>query len=289
VLSGLAEPAVAVEAAPSPAHDQTLTAAPDVSEARFSQPAQSAATWQDAEGTVHVQPSTSETTVSIRQFINYRMESVVEIHVDGQWISYPSPSVSGIQVHADGAQQPVDVSAGVTKPVRWIESTAVDGVFTQLESGATEWADSDPFATVPTVQPAVSANIPWMGPLAEGELVTDAPGTGTDTGSDGPGDPGDPGDPGGPTEPVGRPVIVGFNAQTEPPIWRFFGHVEDNTSVEGLTVYFGGLLRGRMAIVDPSGLFEIITSLGPNPLGYVSAYVIDGDGLRSELEVIIVS
>jgi hypothetical protein len=60
------------------------------------------------------------------------------------------------------------------------------------------------------------------------------------------------------------------------------GGVVDDKDPAGLTVYFGGLLAGRTAIVDRFGTFELIVALGSGIVGYVNAYTIDRDGLRSD-------
>jgi hypothetical protein len=87
---------------------------------------------------------------------------------------------------------------------------------------------------------------------------------------------------GGPGQPLLPPVIMDFTGDFQGDVWRFSGTVLDDKSVTGLTVDFGGLLAGRTAQVDQFGMFEIFVLLGSHPVGTISAYTIDLDGLRSQ-------
>ena len=82
--------------------------------------------------------------------------------------------------------------------------------------------------------------------------------------------------------PLVPPRIVDFEGESQAGYWLLQGSVTDDKDPAGLTVYFGGLLAGRTAIVDRFGTFELIVALGSGIVGYVNAYTIDRDGLRSD-------
>lgn len=91
------------------------------------------------------------------------------------------------------------------------------------------------------------------------------------------------GPPSGSGLPLLPPIIENYSASCQGEYWRFSGRVLDDKDVAGLTIRFGGLLTGCTATVDEDGFFEYIAVLGFNPVGSVSAYTIDLDGLRSEI------
>ncbi len=82
--------------------------------------------------------------------------------------------------------------------------------------------------------------------------------------------------------PLVPPRIVDFQGEGQSGYWLLQGSVTDDKDPAGLTVYFGGLLAGRTATVDRFGTFELIVALGSGIVGYVNAYTIDRDGLRSD-------
>lgn len=96
------------------------------------------------------------------------------------------------------------------------------------------------------------------------------------------------GPPRGSGLPLLPPIIENFSASCQGEYWRFSGRVLDDKDVAGLTIRFGGLLNGCTATVDEDGFFEYIAVLGFNPVGSVSAYTIDLDGLRSETVSLLV-
>ncbi len=78
------------------------------------------------------------------------------------------------------------------------------------------------------------------------------------------------------------PSIMNFQGVQGPNGWTFSGSVQDDESVEGLTVNFGGLLSGQTASVAADGTFSITVVLEPDAQGIVTAVVTDLDGLTSE-------
>jgi hypothetical protein len=64
--------------------------------------------------------------------------------------------------------------------------------------------------------------------------------------------------------------------------WTFSGQVIDDSSVDGLTVTFGGLLEGHTTTVGTDGTFEHVANLPSGTSGVVTATVTDRDGLTSE-------
>jgi hypothetical protein len=169
------------------------------------------------------------------------------------------------------------VGANVDKSVVLVEPGSIGRVLVEPPTAASVASPLPEELAWPAHLAAPATTPVVMGPLGEGEI-----GGGTLGGGGGPGDPGDPGDPGGSGEVTGRPVIEDFAAQAEGPVWRFYGYVHDDDPVEGLTVAFGGLLKGRVAVVDFNGLFEVILWLGQYPKGIVTAVTWDRDGLQSE-------
>ncbi|MHB0956491.1 MAG: hypothetical protein ACYC0X_10205 [Pirellulaceae bacterium] len=95
-----------------------------------------------------------------------------------------------------------------------------------------------------------------------------------------------PEDGGTPTptpDPLLPPSIINFEGENQLGYWVFRGNVTDDKNPAGLKVYFGGLLAGRTTVVDQFSFFEILVSLGVGTVGYVTAYTIDGDGLKSNV------
>jgi hypothetical protein len=82
------------------------------------------------------------------------------------------------------------------------------------------------------------------------------------------------------------PRIVDFEGENELGYWLLQGRVTDDKDPTGLMVYFGGVLAGQRAIVDRFGTFELIFQVGSGIVGYVDAYTVDRDGLRSETVVL---
>jgi hypothetical protein len=79
------------------------------------------------------------------------------------------------------------------------------------------------------------------------------------------------------------PIIVSFiGTQSTPGMWTFTGQVNDDESVHGLMVNFGGMLEGESTMTRPDGTFEFSILLDPNATGIVTVTVTDYDGLTSE-------
>jgi len=85
------------------------------------------------------------------------------------------------------------------------------------------------------------------------------------------------------------PVISGFQCvETMPNKWVFSGTVTDDTSPEGLTVNFLGILEGYSATVDVYGGFSLTVELPSGTTGVVGATVIDEGSLESDVEFVFV-
>jgi hypothetical protein len=63
-------------------------------------------------------------------------------------------------------------------------------------------------------------------------------------------------------------------------LYTFSGHVLDNGDPSQLTIYFGGLISGAFDSVNSDGSFSFTIEL-EDPMGYVTAMVLDGEGLWS--------
>jgi hypothetical protein len=98
-----------------------------------------------------------------------------------------------------------------------------------------------------------------------------------------------PGGPSGSGQPVLPPIIIEFDAACQNGVWLFSGRVLDDADVTGLTIHFGGVLAGRTATVNDEGCFELIITLGPGISGFATAYTIDRNGLKSEIESVRVN
>jgi hypothetical protein len=233
--------------------------------------------FQTADGVVHVQPPTGDTPITVRQFIDYQAQSVVEIDLDGHWTAYPVDSVTEIQVHALSDQQSVVVSANVMVPVEVIDTAAIDAAYAQSDLlSATSSAEQDAALLSTDTDLWAAASLPSDVPPAS-PLDPPPPGGG-----------GMPENPPPPPELI-PPTITYFDAQSEGNIWRFYGQVTDDKPTEGIKVFFGGVLQGRTTLVDQFGFFELIVQLPPPPPGYTqyaSAYAVDRDAMSSKMVVI---
>jgi hypothetical protein len=222
---------------------------------------------QSNDGIVHVLAPDDSSAVVVRQFINYRLQPVVEVELAGSWQSFAADSVSEVQVRSRGATPQVEVTEGVTTPVVEIEADDVDEVF-----GAD---DTDILS--PSSGESVS---PLAEDVADGLLATviDRPATfSARTDSDAEGE--EP--PGGGGDPLLPPTITEFEGLQEIDVWLFNGFVLDDKDVDGLTVTFGGVLDGETAEVDAEGYFELVVQLPVGSRGVVTAHTVDRDDLGS--------
>jgi hypothetical protein len=283
VLSAVPDVVLPADAVPSDMPAELTMMPADVASPRPVAEVARDVAYQTADGTVHVQPASRDTLVSIQQLINYRMQAVVEVSLGTTWQSFPAQSVTGVAIHAVDAQQPVHVAANVDMPVMLVEPGQTGRLLTEPSAAAIPASplQEDLAGAAPFAAPPASSVV--MGPLGEGEI-----GGGTPGGGSGPVDPDDPGDPGPPGPITGEPVIEGFAAQAEGGVWRFYGYVRDNDPVDGLIVALGGILAGRAAAVDFNGLFEVILFLGLNAKGIVTATAWDMDGLQSETVSLVI-
>lgn len=95
-------------------------------------------------------------------------------------------------------------------------------------------------------------------------------------------------------QPNEAPVLVEFTASQVIPVangvlWHFAGSVTDDHLTQGVTVYFGGLLQGRTATVDPStGTFSLTIVLPAGISGTVSAVAVDTGYMVSNVKTVLV-
>jgi len=224
-------------------------------------------------GAVRVAVPAETTDVVVRQFIDYRLQSVVEVQADNHWLSFPSDSVHQVEIDSIASNVNVTVDPLVTKSVRVIDSQAADHAFGEdsmrvlnaevtddqlLEVGALDASTAALVADNPITSPNQ--------PLAEGE-----------------GGPGGSGTPG-----LLAPSITSFTKQEDWGIWRFNGTVIDDKPVAGLTIDFGGVLDGQTATVDGDGNFELVIELPSGTTGTATAQTTDADGLVSNLATVVV-
>ncbi len=216
-------------------------------------------------GVLHVQPAADVASIVVRQFVDFRLEEVVEIEMAGQWIAVPAEQVNAVQVQLLDSNQTVDIDAGVTKPVQLVEplatdqalaanlsDTIADAVITSLPNTST--------GTVPLDASLVGLVLPSDTVATPVALLQSSPGGGIGT----------------------PPQITNFTVAREGNIWQFTGHVTDDKSVAGLIVQFGGLISSSTA-VNEEGNFQFTTTFAPGTDGYVTAITTDGDYLRSNL------
>lgn len=84
------------------------------------------------------------------------------------------------------------------------------------------------------------------------------------------------------------PVITTFEWTHSPGnLYTFYGHVEDE-SAAGLTVTFGGILAGHSTTTFSDGSFAFQIILPEDIEGEVTAQVLDGQGLESEIAIDLV-
>lgn len=196
------------------------------------------------DGTLHVQPPSEDANIVIRQYVNYELQKVVEVELDGQWTAFPVEQVEEIQVHKVAATQIVEVEDGVTIPVQLVEPELVDAAIDSVVG--------DSLGTVP-------------GDVAVGLLEPDAEGE----------------PPGGVGQELHPPTIHNFSAVQDGIYWLVSGSVTDDDSVLGLEVRFGGLLDGEHTTVAADGTFSYLALFAPGTTGGISAVVTDVDGLTS--------
>lgn len=264
VLSGLADSASLDPVTPDQEPNTAPLAAPH---APLSAPAnhqlaiQAAAPHvvQAPDGVVHVHPLPDQPAAVIREFINFRLEHVIEIELAGRWTQFLAGSVRAVQVHSS-----VDGSLSTEVPV---------GASTVSRDSSSE---------SPLMGPTTDSTAGEPRSLPPGSTWPVAPGTLEDAtpSSQSPGE--GEGMPGGSGTPLMPPVIMDFCYQMEFNQWLFSGRVLDDKPVAGLVVRFGGILSGRTAVVAADGIFEIFVELPPYPQGIVSARVTDRDNLEAE-------
>ena len=89
------------------------------------------------------------------------------------------------------------------------------------------------------------------------------------------------------------PIISGFGGvQNADETWTLSGTVTDyDGEVEGLTVYFGGIIEGlnATATVQRDGTFSITIPEPAEDRGTVTAQTVDTDGLESEIVMIFMT
>ena len=223
--------------------------------------------YQSSDGVVHVLPPSDGTAVVVRQFVDYRLQSVVEVELAGNWYTFQADSVSEVQVQTPLGTPNVDVTEGVTKPVRLVETQVVDDLFGK------ETIDAIFAEAVNPIAPSSTGT--------EGSLLTASVGGPIDTGSVVNSAPEGEGPPGGTGDPLLPPTIVDFNYSRELDCWSFTGQVLDDKEVTGLVINFGGILAGKTAVVNEDGYFRLIIELPPNTGGFATAHTVDTDGLDS--------
>ncbi len=229
------------------------------------------------DGVLQVQPNSENTTVTVRQFVDYQLQEVIEIEAEGQWRAFPAAQVKEVLVETLDVNQDVDIAAGVTTPVRLIETVAID------QDGAASVADPIDSDLVDAAI-ADSAYGDGDNALLPETMTVTYPATPLESGPEGemPGGMG--------MEPqLVPPYISNFRSERDGNIWRFSGTVGDDNDVNGLQVRFGGLLDGTTLTVDTQGYFEIVVALSPDAIGMVSAVTTDHDGLDSNTVYCIVN
>ena len=50
------------------------------------------------DGVLQVQPNSENTTVTVRQFVDYQLQEVIEIEAEGQWTAFPAAQVNEVLV-----------------------------------------------------------------------------------------------------------------------------------------------------------------------------------------------
>ncbi|MCC7084779.1 MAG: hypothetical protein IT427_07200 [Pirellulales bacterium] len=83
---------------------------------------------------------------------------------------------------------------------------------------------------------------------------------------------------------AGHPTITDVQVDFDGNMFHVYGHVDDDESVDGLTVYFGGALSGQSTTVDEDGYFELYVPADDWGDGSATATVWDWEGLQSEVE-----
>jgi hypothetical protein len=217
--------------------------APAVSEAPAAEAA--ALVHLDAEGVMHVEPTSPDTEVVVREFLNYQLEHVVEVEVAGQWTAFAVDEVQQIQVHQGSDSPTVDVTDGVSVPVE-LAPASVDAVL----------AESDDSLLSP-VSDAPALN-----------LLSNSPAEGEESYA-------------GPTN--DRPVIEDFTAyEVGNGNWVISGRVVDDKSMADEEVELDGLVQASVSI-DSNGYFSYITTFPAGTNGAVTAITTDIDDAESEM------
>jgi hypothetical protein len=267
VLSGLADSPALAPDQPDQQTDRTPLPAPLAAiaveaDSHLAPNAAEPRVVQTPDGVVHVHAAAEQSAVVVREFVNFRLERVVEIELAGRWTQFSAGSVRGVQVHSsvDGSlNHEVPVSLAGRSTIGPDSSIEPQLMGPTLDSPAGDPLPQPPDATWPAAP----------GTLEDATPSSPSPGEGE-------------GMPGGSGTPLMPPVIMDFCFQMEFNQWLFSGRVLDDKPVAGLVVRFGGILSGRTAVVAADGIFEIFVELPPYPHGIVSARVTDRDNLEAE-------
>ncbi len=218
-------------------------------------------------GTLQVPVLEAGTKVTVRQFINFQSNRVVEVQTGNHWFSAPADQVHQIKIDTQAADVQVLVDSLVTSPVQVSNPQNADIIF----SGEAQEMGRGKSAEQPLVQ---SASLPDFS-----MLFADTTASGNVLVAEGE----DPGGTGN-TDPI-APTITSFSNQPEFGLRRFYGTVIDDAPVAGLTIRFGGIIDGKTTTVNADGTFELIVELPPGTNGTATAQTTDGDGLDSNVAV----